>query len=117
MIRDPKLFPNPEEFIPERYLETVDEHTARRRDPRNYVFGFGRRRCPGNHLAESSLWIVMASMVATLDMKKAVDAQGNVIEPTISFENSVFRTPSPFKCDIRPRSEQALRLVRQATEA
>ncbi|KZT03623.1 cytochrome P450 [Laetiporus sulphureus 93-53] len=117
MIRDPKLFPNPEEFLPERYLETVDEHTARRRDPRNYVFGFGRRRCPGNHLAESSLWIVMASMVATLDMKKAVDAQGNVIEPTISFENSVFRTPSPFKCDIRPRSEQALRLVRQATEA
>ncbi len=27
------------------------------------------------------------------------------------------RTPSEFKCDIRPRSEHALRVVRQATEA
>ena len=43
MTRDPELFPNPEDFIPERYLEEVDETTAKKRDPRSYIFGFGRR--------------------------------------------------------------------------
>ena len=31
------------------------------------------RRCPGSHLIESSLWIVIASVLATFDIKKAVD--------------------------------------------
>lgn len=43
MLKDPELFPNPDKFLPERYMEEVDEVTARKRDPRNYAFGFGRR--------------------------------------------------------------------------
>ncbi|TFK50520.1 cytochrome P450 [Heliocybe sulcata] len=117
MLRDEKLYPNPDAFYPERFLEKVDEVTERKRDPRNYVFGFGRRRCPGNHLADASTWLLIACMCATLDISKAVDDHGNVIEPDVKFENSVFRGPSPFVCDIRPRSEQALRLISQdATE-
>ncbi|EED79205.1 predicted protein [Postia placenta Mad-698-R] len=117
MVRNPALFPDPDAFVPERYLAPADEATARRRDPRNYVFGFGRRRCPGMHLIEQSLWIVMASMVATLDISKARDAAGRAVEPEVVFDNAVFRTPRPFRCDIRPRSEQALRVVRQAADA
>lgn len=49
------------------------------------------RRCPGMHLIESSLWIVMASMIATFDISKAVDEHGNMIEPEIVFDNAVFR--------------------------
>ncbi|EPT04818.1 hypothetical protein FOMPIDRAFT_1112479 [Fomitopsis schrenkii] len=116
MVRNPELYPDPEAFHPERFLVPADELTAKRRDPRNYVFGFGRRRCPGLHLIEQSLWIVMACMVATLDISKAIDDNGDVIEPKISFDNSVFRTPSPFKCDLRPRSEQSLKIIRQVTE-
>lgn len=43
MTRDTNLFVDPEIFLPERFLEAVDEATARKRDPANYVFGFGRR--------------------------------------------------------------------------
>ncbi|KAG1781099.1 hypothetical protein EV702DRAFT_1073658 [Suillus placidus] len=50
-------------------------------------------------------------MLATLDICKARDEQGVEIEPVVRFENTVLRTPSPFACDTRPRSEEALRLI------
>ena len=43
MLRDEQLYPNPSEFDPERFMKEVDEETRRRRDPRSYIFGFGRR--------------------------------------------------------------------------
>lgn len=42
MAHDTAYFPSPEEFIPERW-EKMDKATSERVDPRNYVFGFGRR--------------------------------------------------------------------------
>lgn len=110
ITRDEQIFPNASEFYPERYLEEVDAATAKRRDPRNYVFGFGRRylvsldssripvlifetnrRCPGANLVESSVWLLIVSMLATLDISKARDDAGNVIEPKVEFNNAVFR--------------------------
>lgn len=42
-MRDERIYPNADQFKPERFTEEVDEETEKRRDPRNYVFGFGRR--------------------------------------------------------------------------
>ncbi|KAJ7035208.1 cytochrome P450 [Mycena alexandri] len=114
ITRDETLFPNASAFLPERYLEKVEPALAKKRDPRSYVFGFGRRRCPGVNLVESSVWILITSVLATLDISKAKDSFGNPVEPKIDFNNSVFRMPDHFDCDIRPRSEQALKLLRQA---
>ncbi|KAK0200113.1 cytochrome P450 [Desarmillaria ectypa] len=114
ILRDESIYPNPDAFEPERFLKPVDPVTEKRRDVRNYVFGFGRRTCPGAHLVESSAWLLIASMLATLDMRKSVDDAGNVIEPVVEFDNSVFRTPNPYKCTIKPRSEQAVRVISQA---
>ncbi|KIJ64011.1 hypothetical protein HYDPIDRAFT_175746 [Hydnomerulius pinastri MD-312] len=114
ILRDEKLYPDPHSFNPERYLEpAADEMAERRRDPRPYVFGFGRRRCPGANLVESSAWLLMVSMIATLDISKAIDEHGREIEPEIVFENAVFRTPNPFQCSIRPRSDHALKVLMQ----
>ena len=45
MSRDAVRYPNPEEFTPERFLDgegkLIDD------DPGEFIFGFGRRRCPG----------------------------------------------------------------------
>ena len=95
MVRDPKVYPNPDVFNPERFLEEVDEQTAKMRDVRNYVFGFGRRRCPGLFMIDSSLWIAVASMIASFDIGKAVDEFGNVVEPEIVYDNSVFTCVFP----------------------
>ncbi|KAH7890271.1 cytochrome P450 [Phlebopus sp. FC_14] len=112
ILRDENLYAEPHSFRPERFLEPpADEMTERRRDPRPYVFGFGRRRCPGANLVESSAWLLMVSMIATLDIGKATDDLGREVDPEIVFDNAVFRTPNPFKCSIRPRSDQALGLL------
>ncbi|KAG1836042.1 cytochrome P450 [Suillus subalutaceus] len=126
IMRDPALYQDPEVFEPGRWLARdaivdmegrrdldvgVEEEAGNERDPRAFVFGFGRRRCPGTHLVESSVWLLITGMLATLDIRKARDERGVEIEPVVRFENSVFRTPSPFMCDIRPRSEEALKLI------
>jgi cytochrome P450 len=115
ILRDESLFFEPHKFIPERYLEPVDEATAKRRDPKNFVFGFGRRVCPGRHLVCSSVWMLMATIMATLNISKPVDERGNTIEPEVVFDNSIFRMPRPFKVDIKPRSEKTIRVIRFAT--
>lgn len=43
MMHDERIFTDADKFNPERFLENVDTETERKRDPRNYVFGFGRR--------------------------------------------------------------------------
>ncbi|KAF7304355.1 Cytochrome P450 [Mycena chlorophos] len=114
IMRDETLFPNAAAFNPERYMEAVDPALARRRDPRSYVFGFGRRKCPGENLVEASIWFLLANCIATLDISKARDEFGNVVEPKIDFNNAVFRIPDQFDCDIRPRSQEALAALRLA---
>jgi cytochrome P450 len=43
MMRDDNVYENPGAFIPERFLEPLSPEEERRRDPKNFVFGFGRR--------------------------------------------------------------------------
>jgi len=111
ILRDEAVFRDSHLFRPERYLEPVDNEMAKRRDPKNYTFGFGRRVCPGRHLAQSSAWILMASFLATMNISKAVDANGRQIEQDIKYENSVFRIPSGLCIDIKPRSERAVGII------
>jgi len=40
MTRDEERYPKPDEFIPERFLGQADDDEL---NPRNLVFGFGRR--------------------------------------------------------------------------
>ena len=54
---DKRAYENPEEFIPERFLNEDGLVGAR---PRSYMpFGLGRRACPGETSARTTLWMVM----------------------------------------------------------
>jgi hypothetical protein len=37
------------------------------------------------------MWLLMVTMLATLDMSKATDEHGSTIEPDVQFNDSVFR--------------------------
>ena len=41
--RDPAVYPDPEDFIPERFLDANGQLDVTGKDPSDYAFGFGRR--------------------------------------------------------------------------
>lgn len=82
MLHDEKTFYEPEEFIPERWLNKDGSLREEMRDAELAAFGFGRRICPGRHLAATSIWIGIASVLTTFNLVKPVDKNGKVIEPT-----------------------------------
>ncbi|GBE82456.1 Multifunctional cytochrome P450 monooxygenase af510 [Sparassis crispa] len=84
MSQDPKFYPDPERFRPERF-EEMDANTAELRDPWHIVFGFGRRICPGRRFADEAIWIAIANIVATLNICKARDAHGEDVTPPLAF--------------------------------
>jgi len=43
------------------------------------------------HLADSSVWLLIVCMMATLNIKKPLDENGKVVEPNHTFNNSIFR--------------------------
>ncbi|KAJ5698623.1 cytochrome P450 [Penicillium macrosclerotiorum] len=105
---DPEVYPDPEKFIPERFLGAKDVT-----GPHTYVFGFGRRICPGRLLADSNLFLTMAQTLAVFDIKKAVDKEsGKIIEPVVGTTTGLVAHPLPFKCQIVPRSEKYVHLIR-----
>ncbi|KZS91084.1 cytochrome P450 [Sistotremastrum niveocremeum HHB9708] len=65
ITRDPTLYPNPDDFQPERFLTHAQGGNCATAgdiplDPSKIVFGYGKRSCPGQHLAELSIWISIA---------------------------------------------------------
>ncbi|KIJ04922.1 hypothetical protein PAXINDRAFT_94119, partial [Paxillus involutus ATCC 200175] len=89
-------------FIPERFF--TPEGRLNDDDPAQFIFGFGRRICPGRHTADASMWIGIATMLATFHFARAKDAQGNDVEFEPSYVNGVTRRPMDFPCSISPRS-------------
>ncbi|KAJ7935934.1 cytochrome P450, partial [Mycena leptocephala] len=108
------IYPDPELFRPERFLLDGKLNPAIR-DPETAAFGFGRRVCPGRHMAASSLWIAVASILSTLNINKAVDKNGNVVEPSYEYFSGLVSTPLPFECALTPRSQQCVEVI-QATK-
>ncbi|KAJ6481313.1 cytochrome P450 [Mycena vitilis] len=110
ILRDESIFKDASKFDPDRFFNQQDPELLGKMEPRNYVFGFGRRRCPGADLVESSIWLLLVTMMATLDITKPVE-NGSTIEPMVDYVDNANRIPTPFKCDVRFRSSEAARLV------
>ncbi|KAI0061752.1 cytochrome P450 [Artomyces pyxidatus] len=112
ILHDPAVYPSPETFMPERHL-TADG--AVKEDPLlSAAFGFGRRMCPGRHLADSTLWIFVASVIASFQVDKAKDAEGQEIPLDVAYTDGLVSLPKPFKCAIAPRDERAASLVKSS---
>ncbi|KAI0033580.1 cytochrome P450 [Vararia minispora EC-137] len=109
MLHDSDKYDSPEEFIPDRFLSSCGKEPEQ--DPGVAVFGFGRRICPGLHLAIEIAWIQIALVLAVFDISKAIDECGEEITPTTEYTQGGIVHPVPFRCMIKPRSAQAGALV------
>jgi hypothetical protein len=47
------------------------------------------RICPGRYMAFSAVWIGIASLIAAFDITKAVDENGDVIEPSQEYSSAL----------------------------
>ncbi|OAX35253.1 cytochrome P450 [Rhizopogon vinicolor AM-OR11-026] len=110
MLNDPRTYSNPSEFNPERFL--ANDGKGPEIEPRTICFGFGRRICPGLHLADASVWLSAAMSLAVFDVSKVVE-NGVEIKPEFDSTSGTISHPKPFKCSIKPRSAKALALIQQ----
>ncbi|KAL3459152.1 cytochrome P450 [Aspergillus heterothallicus] len=112
MSRDERHYSEPNAFIPERYIPQAE---GGRGEPLpEGPFGFGRRVCPGQYLALAGVYISVATLLATMELKCPVDEKGDAIPPKVAFSNGLSGVPDSFKCIITPRSERARELLHQA---
>lgn len=128
MLHDPEVYPNPMDLIPERYGNSE----AEMKKVKDLAFGFGRRVCPGMHLAEGTLFLIIATTLATCNVLPALDDQGQPILPVPRYTNGTIRYgffptphsdsthrfssilrsfPENFPYRLLPRSEKAVSLL------
>ncbi|KAK0475538.1 cytochrome P450 [Armillaria novae-zelandiae] len=113
MTQDETAFPNAEEFIPERFLNTSDRKMINFMLP----FGFGRRQCPGAYVAWQSIFISVVRMLWAFDIMPPVDEKGNKVLPSVdSFTSGLTTEPEHFKCYFEPRSSRAKDIIMQEAD-
>ena len=104
-MHDPVMFPDPDKFDPKRFLDA--------KDPRlvdfDLPFGFGRRVCPGMHLARNSLFIEIARILWGFDILPDLDAHGRPVLPDPwAYTDGFNSRPLPFQCKLVPRDARVV---------
>jgi len=78
------------------------------------TFGWGRRACSGQGLAEQGTFLSIARLLWAFNIQKALDDRGEEIPVDIfDYTNGLNMRPRPFKCRFTPRGEA----VRATVEA
>ncbi|KAK2792214.1 hypothetical protein FQN52_003376 [Onygenales sp. PD_12] len=103
MELDENIFPDPHFFKPERFLEGKLPYAA---------FGFGKRACPGQHVARRSLFIVISRVIWGFNISHALDEKGSQIEiDSNKMVQSALSGPAPFRAWLKVRSERQREVI------
>ncbi|EJD01826.1 cytochrome P450 [Fomitiporia mediterranea MF3/22] len=89
MQRDPKEYPEPDKFIPDRWLPNDGKEAPR------------------------DLFIGGASILAAFNITKALDENGLPILPKPEYTSRFLRHPKPFKYVLEPRSEKIEAIINE----
>ncbi|KAF5684660.1 oxidoreductase [Fusarium denticulatum] len=102
ICHDPANYHDPMAFKPERFLGPEAET-----DPGRFVFGFGRRVCPAQAMADKTLFLNMAQTLTAFDIRVKEGSE----KPKAEFTSGVVSHPKPFETAIKPRSSERRKLI------
>ncbi|OJA12871.1 hypothetical protein AZE42_02902 [Rhizopogon vesiculosus] len=105
--RDPDVYPEPHAFKPQRW---INNQGCLRGDLKFFVYGFGRRICPGQHVANRSIFInallILWAFQLTLDPTKPLD--------DMAFMTGVMPSDKPCAIEFKVRApETEIKLMMQ----
>ena len=120
---DPAHYEDPEKFWPQRFLHP-DGSTASNDDdksniPNRWVFGAGRRICPGMHFSVNGMYIALAKVLWAFEIRKPLDELGREMELDVSheaYEDGRFTVPKRYKLRFICRSPKTTAIVRRDWE-
>ncbi|KAK4541799.1 hypothetical protein LTR36_007331 [Oleoguttula mirabilis] len=106
-------FPDPDRFNPDRFLKESPDARPFPNDKGYMTFGWGRRVCSGQGLAEQGTFITVARLLWAFNIQKAHDEQGDEIPVDIfAYTDGLNMRPQTFPCRFTPRSAE----IRDAIE-
>lgn len=95
---NPKLWTNPDEFRPERFLD--ENNMVIGRDS-IFPFGMGKRSCPGEAIGRPEFFLCLASLVMCFDVLPPVDCSSiDMVEHV-----ALIVSPKSFKIRLIPRRQ------------
>lgn len=101
ILRDPRIWGDDADvFKPERFLPECNPKATEFPDVESLPFGFGRRICPGRHLAERIVIIYAARLLQAYELRPE---QGMPVPKEVIFDTKLLRLPKEFKCQFVPR--------------
>lgn len=106
----PTRYPSPRTFNPARFLSSPQNSADSANNPDvsqrdHFVFGAGRRRCLGMHIADRSLFLAISRLLWAFDFHRArhPDSGEEIVPDMDDLLDGVFVLPKRFEVDIRPR--------------
>ncbi|KAF5370951.1 hypothetical protein D9757_009883 [Collybiopsis confluens] len=115
MHHDPQRHPEPFQFNPERYIndytlssESANLPNAMERD--HWMFGVGRRICPGMWVAEREIFLVIARLLWAFRMEVIPREPIDLME----YDGLSGRSPVPFRIKMIPRHEKVMEVLDRA---
>ncbi len=103
IMNNPKDFPNPEKFEPERYL--VKDQAGQLRfqpHPKVIPFGIGKRRCLGESLARTSLYKFFTALVQKYEITSSSSSRENMAPIDDKAQVGFVKSPMTYQLVFKP---------------
>ncbi|KAH8704042.1 cytochrome P450 [Talaromyces proteolyticus] len=102
ITREEAVFgPDVEAFVPERWLNVK----STQKELPTVGFGYGRRICPGRHVARNGLWIAIARLLWAFDVKRELTETGEPVVVDTKGTDGLVTKPLPFRARFSPRGD------------
>ncbi|KAK9792845.1 putative Cytochrome P450 [Seiridium cardinale] len=116
---DPEMYDSPEDFNPDRFIRNhygtkgPAEEAQTESRKQLYCFGTGRRQCPGDVFAQTSIMIAIVKLVWAFDIvaEEKID-----LSMETGFYGGLVMGSEPFKARFTPRSEKVVQRISEDFE-